>query len=356
VGRAAVDQPAHGHQPGPGRLPIEQHVGAAFVPGRFVERFVQRPDAVGLGVDRVVDWEQLPGLGEQADDQPHDYSHGRLHQGFVGFGVGERPVRQAFQPDFFGRQVRLESLTYLDERLEQVRLGAIGGGDFFQEKFHGLADVFPQDARQVSLSLAGFLDGIQQPGAAFLDRLQRLRRQELPQAAEFFGAFAIVKPAVAFPFAPGLEVQARVHQPELLAVGQHPEPLAGASQQFEHLGVFRAAPPPADLRRRVCHDEQSRRLAGFVGEDDPVRTDGVRPAADADRDRELFRDVVLLGESRSRVAQQIFENGIHESQDGGLVALVVGWVSDPSPGPIGLGLRFGGEASVGVPELAQGGE
>jgi len=172
----------------------------------------------------------------------------------------------------------------------------------------------------------------------------------------FTGGLAVVKPAVAFSLAPGLEVEARVHQPELLAVGQHAEPLAGASQQFEHLGVFRAAPPPADLRRRVCHDEQSRRLAGFVREDDPMRTDGVRPAADADRDRELFRDVVLLGESRSRVAQQIFENGIHESQDGGLVALVVGWVSDPSPGPIGLGLRFGGEASVGVPELAQGGE
>jgi len=77
-----------------------------------------------------------------------------------------------------------------------------------------------------------------------------------------------------------------------------------------------------------------------------LRTNGVRPAADADGYRELFRDVVLFGKSRSRVPEQTLDEGIHETEDGGLVSV----------GPICLGGRFGGEASVGVTELAQGGE
>ena len=52
VGRAAVDQPEQGHQPGPSHLPVEQAVGAALVAGGFFEQFVQRPHAVGLGINR----------------------------------------------------------------------------------------------------------------------------------------------------------------------------------------------------------------------------------------------------------------------------------------------------------------
>ena len=52
VGRAAVDQPEQGHQPGPGHLPVEQAVRAALIAGGLFEQFVQRPHAVGLGVDR----------------------------------------------------------------------------------------------------------------------------------------------------------------------------------------------------------------------------------------------------------------------------------------------------------------
>jgi acyl-CoA synthetase (AMP-forming)/AMP-acid ligase II len=40
VGRTAVDQTAKGHEPGPGRLAVEQDMGAAFMACSLIEQFV----------------------------------------------------------------------------------------------------------------------------------------------------------------------------------------------------------------------------------------------------------------------------------------------------------------------------
>ena len=127
----------------------------------------------------------------------------------------------------------LAVIAVSDQEGKEIGLGPVGGGDFFQKKFDGLPDVFPQHARQIGLTLAGFFNAVEQAGYAFFDRLQRIGRQELPQAAEFLGPFTFIEPAVAFPFAPRLEVKARIDEPELLAVGEQAEAMAGASQKFE---------------------------------------------------------------------------------------------------------------------------
>ena len=90
-----------------------------------------------------------------------------------------------------------------------------------------LADVLPQHARQVSLPLAGLLHGVEQARHAGFDRVERCRRQQLPQAAEFLGPLAVIEPAVALPLAPRLEVEAGIDQPELVAVGQEAKAVAG---------------------------------------------------------------------------------------------------------------------------------
>jgi hypothetical protein len=107
---------------------------------------------------------------------------------------------------------------------EQIGLRAIGGGDFFEQEFNGLADVFTQHAGKIGLPLAGFLDGIEQTGDTFLDWLQRFRRQQLPQAAEFLGALAVIEPAFALPLAPGLEIEARIDEAKLLSTCAQNQP------------------------------------------------------------------------------------------------------------------------------------
>ena len=180
-----MDQPEQGHQPGPGHLPVEQYVRAALVPSGFVQEFVKRPHAVGLGVDGIVDRQQLPRLGKQADHQPHHDPHRRLEQCFMGLGVG--------QPALGPRR---------HQRGEQIGLGAMGRGHVFQQQFHRLPDVLPQHAGKIGLPFAGLLDGIEQGRYAALGRRERLGRKKLPQAIEFLGAVAAVEPAVALPLAP----------------------------------------------------------------------------------------------------------------------------------------------------------
>ena len=88
--RTAVDQPEQGHQPGPGDVVVEQDVDPALHADGLLQPFVERAHPIGLCVDRVVHRQQLPGLGEQADDQPHHDPDRRLVQRLVGLGVGQR--------------------------------------------------------------------------------------------------------------------------------------------------------------------------------------------------------------------------------------------------------------------------
>ena len=144
--RAAVDQPEQRHQPGPGGLPVEQDVDAALGADGFLQHFVERPDTVGTGEDRVVNRQQLPGLGEQAHNQPHHQPHGRLIQGFISLGVRQRRV-----------------VAVPDQRVEQARICPVRRRHVLQKQFNRLADILSQHAGQIRLSLAGLFDGIQQP-------------------------------------------------------------------------------------------------------------------------------------------------------------------------------------------------
>ena len=106
------------------------------------------------------------------------------------------------------------------QRGEQVRFVRLAVGHFFEQKFHGLRTFSRSTLGQIGLALAGLLDGIEQPGDALLDRLEAIGRKQLPQAVQFLGAFAVIEPAVAFPLAPRLEIEARIDEPELMAVGE----------------------------------------------------------------------------------------------------------------------------------------
>ena len=125
------------------------------------------------------------------------------------------------------------------------------------------------------------------PDTPLLDRLERLGRKKLPQAVEFLGAFAVIEPAVALPFAPGLEINARIDQPELAAVGQQAQPMAGAPEQFQEPGVGVSPSATANVRRRIGHDQQrdgvvpmasakTTRCGRMVSVRLPIRTGAVR--------------------------------------------------------------------------------
>ena len=183
----------------------------------FFQQFVERPHAVGLGVDRVVDRQQLPGFGKQADDQPHDHPHRGLEQRFVGLGVGERLARIVPPAVTVKRfvSVRLAEETSSSRSSTACRT--------FSRSTLDRSACRLRDSSTASSS----------PDMPLLDRLQGVGGKQLPQAGQFLGAVAVIEPAVGFPLAPGLEIQARIDQPELMAVGEQAKAVAGATQQFE---------------------------------------------------------------------------------------------------------------------------
>ncbi len=176
---------------------------------------------------------------------------------------------------------QLPSGTGCNQRGEQIGLGAVAGGNVFQNQFHRLPNIFPQHAGKVGLPLAGFFDGIEQAGYTGRDILDGFRAKQLPQAVEFLGAIAAIEPTVAFPFRRRLEIQARIDQPELAAVGEQAQAMARHPQQFQEPGIGGSASTSPNVRRSIGHHQQGDLGAGFVGKDNPMGPQCFGAAADS---------------------------------------------------------------------------
>ena len=88
-----MDQPEQSHQAGPGSGLVEQAVNSALKADGFLQPLVQCADPIGLVVDGSVEPQFRSGLGEEADDQPHDQPHGRLVERLIRLSVGQGIVR-----------------------------------------------------------------------------------------------------------------------------------------------------------------------------------------------------------------------------------------------------------------------